>query len=233
MRQELNIEMPRIQPLTPAKIAIQEHSVLKIVSTESDKRRDLCTGCVRDFSCSKTNHVKDHIESQTHQANVTLKKKTQSTFLDNRNRTEDSFTFDLVDTWIKASIPFHTLKNPHPKNFLKNFRRNYPCTLTLYTTYSDKMFEEKWKKLLAGFSGAESFYVLFDEAEYFGEKYYAFLVGKLENSATTALFLVQISKDFQTPNNSFVESRINRGVPKNIAKIFYAKLLCFKKIYFF
>ena len=66
--------MPRIQPLTASKIAIQEHSVLRIVSRESDKLNVLCTVCVPDFSCSKTNHVKDHIERQIHQANVTLKK---------------------------------------------------------------------------------------------------------------------------------------------------------------
>ena len=60
--------------------------------------------CVRDFSCCKTNHVKDHIESQTQEANVTLKKKTHSTFLDIRNRTEGSFNFDLVDTLIKAFL---------------------------------------------------------------------------------------------------------------------------------
>ena len=42
LRQELIIEMPRIKPLTAAKIAIHEHSVLKIASTESDKLKVLC-----------------------------------------------------------------------------------------------------------------------------------------------------------------------------------------------
>ena len=115
--------------------------------------------------------------------------------MDTHNRTEDSFTFDLVDTWIKAGIPIHSLNNPYLKNFLqKIFRRKIPCTSTVYTTYSDKVYVEKWKKLLAEVSGAEPFYVLFDEAEYLGEKYCAFFVGKLENSATTAPFLVQISR---------------------------------------
>ena len=105
-------------------MAIQEHSVLKNVSTESDKLKVLCTVCVRDFFCSKTNNVKVDIESQP---------------------PEDSLTFDIVDTWIKAGIPIHTLKNPYLKNFLEtNYRRKFPCTSTLYTTYSDKVYAQNY-----------------------------------------------------------------------------------------
>ena len=89
----------------------------------------------------------------------------------------------------------------------KNFRRKISCTSILHATFSDKGNEEKWKKLLEEFSGSgtELFYVLFDEAQYFREKYNAFHVGKFGSSPAPAPFLVQLCGEVRTPNHSIVE----------------------------
>ena len=82
---------------------------------------------------------------------------------------EDQFNRDLVNIWIGAGLPLHALDNEGLKKLMeKNMRRTITTSKTLQTSYIKNNYESKLELLKDIVKNFESFYVMFDEADYNG-----------------------------------------------------------------
>ena len=127
---------------------------------------------------------------------------------------EDQFNRDLVNTWIGAGLPLHALDNEGLKNFMeKNTRRTIPTSKTLQTSYIKNNYESKLELLKHNVKNFESFYVMFDEADYNGKKYFTFLVCELGNQPKPP-YLIEITVGHQAPTSVIVHQKLMRALAK-------------------
>ena len=75
-------------------------------------------------------------------------------------------------------------------------RRTIPTSKTLQTSYIKNNYESKLELLKDIVKNFESFYVMFDEADYNGKKYFTFLVGEL-GSEPKPPYLIEITVGHQ------------------------------------
>ena len=126
---------------------------------------------------------------------VQLKIKEQSTLIIRENSNEDDFNTKLSNTSIEAGSPIIALENPGLKSFpQKGFQRSITCATTLLKTSATESFKEKFDLLGTEVNSWNNFFIKFDEADYSGEKYYCFLIGKLDENSRCQPFL-QIMKE--------------------------------------
>jgi hypothetical protein len=91
--------MPANLSSIPAlKTHVEQHAFLTTIESGVEKITVFCSYCSKSFSCSKTNHVKDHLKAVSHLRACELRNKRQST------RIEDSFTMELAMNWISAGL---------------------------------------------------------------------------------------------------------------------------------
>ena len=62
--------MPKVEPLSAAKIAIPQNICIKIFQKQENIYSVICTICSYGLRVSKTNHITNHIQCSKHVKNV-------------------------------------------------------------------------------------------------------------------------------------------------------------------
>ena len=168
-----------------------------------------CSVCNKSFTCNKTNHVPDHLEEKNHSEALLLKKPRQSILVPSGSQVEDNFNRKLVEEWLGAGLPLKVLSQPSFRSFFETaISRKIPSVSQLYTKYADTVYAEKQSTLLHLVKSFRSYYVMFDEADYNGEKYYAFLIGNLNAEGAHQPYLIELSREMKTPDAVAVQQKV-------------------------
>ena len=168
-----------------------------------------CSVCNKSFTCNKTNHVSGHLEGKNHSEALLLKKPRQSILVPSGSQVEDNFNRKLVEEWLGAGLPLKVLSQPSFRSFFETaISRKIPSVSQLYTKYADTVYAEKQSTLLHLVKSFRSYYVMFDEADYNGEKYYAFLIGNLNAEGAHQPYLIELSREMKTPDAVAVQQKV-------------------------
>lgn len=205
------LQSPR-STLRHLRLEIKTMPFLRIVPGDSgDKLNIFCEHCARSFLCSRTNHIKDHIGGEKHRKSVELRQPRQQQLVlssNSKTRMEDGFNKNLADVWISAGLPLNAFANEKLKTFLeRGFSRPLPNVRTLWDNYSESAYAEKLDKLKA-IVKETNFFIIFDECDNNGDKYYAVLVGVLDNQGTNPAHLVTVTKESECPNAIMVQQKL-------------------------
>ena len=184
---------------------VLEAKCLKILSGA----KVFCSVCNKSFTCNKTNHVPDHLEGKNHSEALLLKKPRQSILVPSGSQVEDNFNRKLVEEWLGAGLPLKVLSQPSFRSFFETaISRKIPSVSQLYTKFADTVYAEKQSTLLHLVKSFRSYYVMFDEADYKGEKYYAFLIGNLNAEGAHQPYLIELSREMKTPDAVAVQQKV-------------------------
>ena len=203
--------------MTTLRDAISQHECLKIHTSSTNEIVVFCSTCLKCFKAAKTNHVSDHISSRGHQKAVKLQTPGQSriVIISEGKRVEDDSLLRLTNAWIGAGLPISALENEDLRKIPEEkFKHPLPCAKTLSTTYADSAASTKMKNLRNLVSEAEAIYLQFDEMELQGQKYYALLVGVLSRDKFNEPYLLQISREQVSPNQTIVQQEIIKALTK-------------------
>ena len=155
------------------------------------------------FNCSKTNHVKDHVNADIHAKNVSLKKKKQTVLVPkkNNNGVDDSFPMKLADLWIGAGLPRTRLSDNNLKFFLEeSFQRMIPCLTTLLNNYAETTYLTEYKKLKAIVSKWRHFMSVSTRRSTLDRM-------ELGNTVNKPYF-IDITVDHRPPNSTIVQQKV-------------------------
>ena len=131
------------------------------------------------------------------------------------NQVDDSFMLEFTDAWICAGLPLNALGDPKLKAVLeKGFKKPIPSITCLSQNYADRNYRLQFDKVKEIVSNSSAFYIAFDEAEFSGDKYYAFLIGQLCGDETKEPYLLDITKDNRPANALIVQQKLLAALSK-------------------
>ena len=149
------------------------------------------------------------MEGKNHSEALLLKKPRQSILVPSGSQVEDNFNRKLVEEWLGAGLPLKVLSQPSFRSFFETaISRKIPSVSQLYTKYADTVYAEKQSTLLHLVKSFRSYYVMFDEADYNGEKYYALLIGNLNAEGAHQPYLIELSREMKTPDAVAVQQKV-------------------------
>ena len=173
----------------------------------------MCGVCSKSFSVRKTNHIPDHLRMLSHVRATQLNKPKQTVLIlcpSGRPQKEDEFTLKFTEAWIESGLSLSALLPGKKLRYVleDGFRRPLPSVSTLASSYATAAFTKKREKLIEILQEFPAFYIIFDEADYHGEKYYAFRIGKLGSEKSHPPFLIEITREANPPDSVMVQQKL-------------------------
>ncbi len=194
---------------------LADYKFFKVLQSSEDGISAFCLFCGKSFAVEKSNHVTDHVNGAIHERNVNLNKPQRTLIVTKSSggpQKEDIFHRESVESWIDAGLPFKALG--HSKLKQRNVHRTIPSPSNLSNNYATTVYNEKFQDLKELVTDYSAYYVVFDEADYQGTKYYAFLLGKLDNQKTHQPHLVEITNESCSPNSVLVVQKLMKILSK-------------------
>jgi hypothetical protein len=110
-------------------------------------------------------------------------------------------------------VPISALGHQGLKVFLETaFKRHIPSISTLSTSYTSQAYSIKLKALQDVVRGFDNFYIEFDDADYRGNKYYAFLIGNLDGEKVHPPHLIELTQDNRSPTGVIVQQKVIKAL---------------------